>query len=81
MLVNEKQQRTIYLGDLSAFCNEQELYEVFKPFGEIQEIKLMRSKHDGSCLGYGFMTFATIEQAFNAMESMHGKMLIGRQLK
>ena len=78
---NPKQQRSLYLGDLSFFCQESDVLNAFQVFGEIQEVRLMRSKQDGKCLGYGFITFMTVEQAHNALEAMDGKVFIGRQLK
>jgi RNA recognition motif-containing protein len=41
---------------------------------------LMRSKHDGKCLGYGFITFTHLYSAMQAIEQANGTVLLGRTL-
>ena len=74
------QQNTLFLGDLSCFCQEADILRVFQPFGEIKQIRLMRSKHDGKCLGYGFITFTHLYSAMQAIEQANGTVLLGRTL-
>ena len=76
-----QQNCTLYLGDLSSFCQEMDLINAFKVYGEITDIRLMRSVYDGTCLGYGFLTFAEMDQAQRAIDGMNGQFLIGRKLK
>jgi RNA recognition motif-containing protein len=76
----EMKANTLFLGDLSCFCQENDITEAFKVFGQIQDIRLMRSKADGSCLGYGFITFVTQSSAAKALDTMNGKVLVGRTL-
>jgi RNA recognition motif-containing protein len=82
MITTENSNRpTIFLGDLSRFCQEIDIIRAFEIFGEIEEIRLMRSKKDGKCLGYGFLTFRSRADATKALESMNGQLLVGRKLK
>jgi cold-inducible RNA-binding protein len=76
----EVKANTLFLGDLSCFCQENDITEAFKVFGQIQDIRLMRSKTDGSCLGYGFITFVSQSSAAQALDTMNGKVLVGRTL-
>ena len=73
--------RTLFIGDLSCFCQETDVLNAFHVFGEILEIRLMRSKEDGKCLGYGFVTFADMHSAYTALEHMNHQVLVGRKLK
>lgn len=70
---------TLFLGDLSCFCQEIDVVNAFQGFGDIQEVRVMRSK-EGKCLGYGFISFASTESAQLALETMNGKMIVGRQM-
>jgi RNA recognition motif-containing protein len=79
-MTNQDQLRTLFLGDLSCFCQETDITNAFQVFGEIKSIRLMRSKQDGKCLGYGFITFETISSAMKALETMTGQVLVGRKL-
>jgi len=76
----DPQHNTLFLGDLSCFCQESDISEAFTVFGNIQDIRLMRSKNDGSCLGYGFVTFVSQSHAARALEAMNGEVLVGRKL-
>jgi len=77
----QRQYHTLFLGDLSCFCQETDILNAFKVFGEILDVRLMRSKQDGRSLSYGFVTFKELNQAVKAMELMNGEVLIGRKLK
>jgi RNA recognition motif-containing protein len=79
-MTHQDQLRTLFLGDLSCFCQETDITNAFQVFGEIKSIRLMRSKQDGKCLGYGFITFETISSAMKALETMSGQVLVGRKL-
>jgi RNA recognition motif-containing protein len=59
---------TLFAGDLSSTCTEEHLYELFIPFGQIQQIRIQKSKKNVS-LGYAFVTMDTPINAFNAMVS------------
>jgi RNA recognition motif-containing protein len=71
--------RSLFLGDLSCFCQEADVYRFFQPFGEIEEIRIKRN-HDGIGLGYGFITFARRESAELAMRK-DGEVLVGRPVR
>ena len=71
--------RSLFLGDLSCFCQEADLYALFQPFGEIEEIRIKRSK-EGNGLGYGFVTFYEMQSAMGAL-SLDGTVILGRPVK
>ena len=75
-----EEERSLFLGDLSCFCQEQDVFNLFCSFGEIDSIRLMRSKTTQKCLGYGFITFADINVLPRAMK-LYGIVFMGRKLK
>lgn len=75
-----EEERSLFLGDLSCFCQEQDIYQFFHTCGEIESIRLMRSKTTNKCLGYGFITFVDIQVLPIAMQ-LYGRVLLGRRVK
>lgn len=63
------------------FCTEKEIYDIFRPFGDIIEIKIMRSEKSMRNLSYGFIKMKTMEDARNAMNSLNGILFCGRRLR
>jgi RNA recognition motif-containing protein len=72
---------TLFLGDLSAFCSERDIHEIFSPYGEVLEIKIMRSEETNRNLSYGFIKFATHNSAKRALNGLHGVLFCGRNLR
>lgn len=72
---------TLFLGDLSAFCNEEDIHKLFSPFGEIVEIKIMRSEETSRNLSYGFIKFASAACAKKAMNAIDGTLFCGRHIR
>jgi len=53
--------------------NEAVLLEVFKQYGQVQEISLFRDAETCSSTGAGYVTFMTTDDALSAMEALDGK--------
>lgn len=70
----------IYVGNVYFGMTENELTEVFKPFGEIEYVNLQRDP-DGRSKGYAFVQYKTKQAADEAIEKMHGFVLAGRPLR
>ena len=60
---------------ISKYTSESVLRERFSPFGEIQDIWVVRDKHTKESKGIAFVKFARSSQACRAMEEMHGQCL------
>lgn len=79
---NMQQSRTLFLGDLSLYCTEKEIFQVFTSFGPIVSIHLKRvPQGPATHLSYGFVRFQHRYSAENAMISMQGALLFGRPLR
>lgn len=70
----------IYVGNVYFGMTDNELTEVFKPFGEIEYVNLQRDP-DGRSKGYAFVQYKTKQAADEAIEKMHGFVLAGRPLR
>lgn len=75
---------TLFLGDLSVYCQEKEVFALFRTYGPIESIQIKRS--DDSAirkphLSYGFVKFQHRESAERALIELSGKLLLGRALR
>jgi RNA recognition motif-containing protein len=72
---------TVFIGDLSRFCSDEDISSLFHRFGKVLETKIMRNPVTGISLGYGFLIMSSTESAFLAMQYLHGVQLRGRPLR
>lgn len=73
-------QNKIYVGNFPYSVDESQLREMFSPYGDIEEIALIKDRATGRSKGFGFITFATQHSAETAL-ALNGKDLEGRALK
>lgn len=71
----------IYIGNLSYTLKTDELKQVFTPFGEITDAIVISDKASGRSRGFGFVTFATEEQAQAALGAMDGQEVEQRPIR
>lgn len=72
---------TLFVGDLSIFSTEDDLQDLFAPFGDLIEAKVIRCEETKKNLSYGFVKFGSYEAAINAMSQVNGHVLGGRPLR
>ena len=72
---------TVFVGDLSRFCSDEDITSLFLPYGKVLETKIMRNPVTGISLGYGFLIMGNAESAALAMQCLHGTQLRGRPLR
>jgi cold-inducible RNA-binding protein len=70
----------LYVGNLSYNVTENDLEDLFSPFGPVSEINLMLDRMTGKPRGFAFVTMATKEAADAATQSLNGKEVSGRAL-
>jgi len=70
----------IYVGNLSFDATEGELKELFAPFGQVTEVRLIMDKFSGKSKGFGFIEMPSKEEAEKAIEGLNGKDIKGRTM-
>ena len=71
----------IFVGNLGPDVTEAELAELFKPFGQVGSVQLVREMFTGKLRGFGFVEMSSDGEAAQAIEQLHGKEFKGRPLK
>uniref|UniRef100_A0A0C9RU66 TSA: Wollemia nobilis Ref_Wollemi_Transcript_12843_2389 transcribed RNA sequence n=1 Tax=Wollemia nobilis TaxID=56998 RepID=A0A0C9RU66_9CONI len=73
--------RRLYVGNLHFNITEDQLRQVFEPFGAVELVQLPTDPETGQCKGFGFVQFARLEDA-RAAQSLNGQLEIaGRIIK
>ena len=70
----------LYVGNLSFDTTENDLQDLFSPFGPVSEVNLISDRATGRSRGFGFVTMATPEAAQAAIAGLAGKNIGGRNL-
>jgi RNA recognition motif-containing protein len=70
----------LYVGNLSYDTNENDLRELFAPYGEPESVKVITDRDTGRSKGFGFVELANAGQANAAISALNGKEFGGRSL-
>jgi RNA recognition motif-containing protein len=71
----------IYVGNLSWTMTDQDLAELFSPFGEVLSAKIVVDKFKGNrSKGFGFVEMADAEAGAAAISALHESDQNGRQI-
>lgn len=70
----ETKFNNLYVRGFGEDFTEDQLTELFKPFGELGSVKIMRNE-DGSSKNFGFVCFKENDSAIKAVDAMHNKKL------
>ena len=71
----------IYVGNLSFDTTDTEVRELFSQYGEVNEVTLITDRDTGRPRGFGFVEMRNDEQAREAIGSLDGNEVGGRQIK
>lgn len=69
----------IYIGNLNYRVSEQDLAQIFKSYGHIERVRVVRQGDTHKSKGYAFITYSSTQEADNALAA-HGKSIKGRNL-
>lgn len=76
----EYDETNLYIGYLPPTLDDDGLISLFSPFGEIVMAKVIKDRLSNLSKGYGFVKYADVQQANNAIASMNGHRLDGRTI-
>ncbi|XP_008784055.2 small RNA-binding protein 11, chloroplastic-like [Phoenix dactylifera] len=68
----------LFVGGISFYTTEEALSEAFSQYGQVIEAKIIMDRASERSKGFGFVTFASEDEAKTARTEMNGKVLNGR---
>lgn len=71
----------LFVGNYSWNLNEEDMRELFAPYGELEDVKLIIDRMTGRSKGFGFVKFVNEEDAAKAVEELNDKEVDGREIK
>ncbi len=72
--------RKLYVGNLPYEVAEAELQELFERAGSVESVTVMRDQMTGRARGFAFVEMGTDEDAQNAITTLNGSQMGGRNL-
>jgi RNA recognition motif-containing protein len=73
--------KSLFVGNLSFQTTENELTELFKPFGQVGRVTLVKDRETGRARGFAFVEMPNDDEAAKAVAGLDGKPVGGRNLK
>ena len=70
----------MYVSNLGFHVQDEDLRNLFEPFGEVSSAKVICDRNTGFSRGFGFVKMNSAEQAAKAMSSLQNKVIEGRAL-
>ena len=74
------QNKKLYVGSLPYSITEEELKEIFVPFGAVTSSRIIIDRMTGKSKGFGFVEMEMEGDAEKAIEAVHGSEVHGRTL-
>ncbi|CAF0948821.1 unnamed protein product [Rotaria sordida] len=71
----------IFVYNLAPETEENMLWQLFGPFGAVQNVKIIRDFQTQKCKGFGFVTMTNYDEALMAINSLNGFTLGNRVLQ
>jgi RNA recognition motif-containing protein len=71
----------LFVGGLSFSTSSARLRDTFAGIGEVESAEVVTDRDTGRSRGFGFVEMATAEAANEAVRSLNGSELDGRQIK
>ena len=70
----------IFVGNLALSTTEDELRQLFAPYGNVERVEIVKDRSTGYSRGFGFVHMPDATQARAAMLGLEGARLGGRAL-
>jgi RNA recognition motif-containing protein len=71
----------LYVGNISFNTSNQDLIDLFSPFGKVESANIIEDRETGRSRGFGFVEMSSTSEAEAAISALNGKEVEGRDLK
>ena len=72
--------KKLYVGNLSWGVTDDQLREMFAPYGTVASAQVIMDRDTGRSKGFGFVEMSSDQEAQAAIAGMHGQQVDGRPL-
>src|ERR1700731_2253993 len=72
--------KNIFVGNLSFNTSEDELRQMFEPFGQVDRVSIMTDRDTGRSRGFGFVEMTSNEDGDKAITALNGSSVGGRTI-
>jgi cold-inducible RNA-binding protein len=72
--------KNIFVGNLNFNTSEDELRQIFEPFGSVDRVSIMTDRDTGRSRGFGFVEMTNNEDGEKAISALNGTQIGGRTL-
>ena len=70
----------IYVGNMNFNFKDEDLSNLFTPFGNVGTAKIIMDRESGRSKGFGFVDMENDEEALKAIAALHETEVMGRKL-
>lgn len=71
----------LYVGNLAYTTTEQELQDLFAPYGEVKSVNIVKDKFTGQARGFGFVEMGDKDMGQAAIDGLNGSDIGGRKIR
>jgi RNA recognition motif-containing protein len=72
--------KNIFVGNLSFNTNEDELRQIFEPYGQVDRVSILTDRDTGRSRGFGFVEMTSDEDGEKAIAALNGSQFGGRTI-
>jgi cold-inducible RNA-binding protein len=72
--------KNIFVGNLNFNTSEDDLRQLFTPYGQVDRVSIMTDRDTGRSRGFGFVEMANAEEGEKAIAALNGSDVGGRTL-
>ncbi len=71
----------IYIGNIPYSISQEQIKEIFMPFGNVLNVKIITDRQTRKSKGYAFVEMEKEEEALNAIKALNETEVMGRNIK
>lgn len=72
--------KNIFVGNLSFNTSEDELRQIFEPFGQVDRVSILTDRETGRSRGFAFVEMTNTEEGDKAIAGLNGSQVGGRTI-
>jgi RNA-binding proteins (RRM domain) len=72
--------KNIFVGNLSFNTSEEELRQLFEPYGQVDRVSILTDRETGRSRGFGFVEMGNSDEGEKAIAALNGSDFGGRAI-